>query len=153
MKIYIHILSILLISTALLCGGCHKQDSSPEQKRYQRIAQEAFRGEERTSPAGHRLFCMVITQELEPGYELITETMSEGLIITNTYVTTQMCIYVSREEEPDERSPARPLYFESSIIPLSDPKSRIKIWEGTNIRSLVTKEPSGKIVELGATSF
>ena len=72
-----------------------------------------------------------------------------------TYVTTQRCIIVSREEVPDRPDPApgQPYYFEVSSIPLSAPKSRTQIWAKANNRSLVITDPSGKKIEFGGIQF
>ena len=147
------ILSALIALTLIMCGGCRRDDTTPEQRRFQRIAQDAFRNTGRESPTGRHLYCVVITHELEAGCELVAEVMTGDQINALTYMTTQRCVFASREEEPDRHSPDHPLYFESSVIPLSSPESRIKIWEGTNFRSLVIKDPSGKRMEYGAVSF
>ena len=96
---------------------------------------------------------MILTHEFIPGYTFTAETTTDGQLNTLIYVTTQRCALATREEEPDRHTSALPLYFEAYVIPVSDPDSPTKIWEGTNIRSIVIKDPAGMEMKPGATSF
>ena len=132
-------------------GGCRRDDATPEQRRFQRIAQEALPG--RISPAGNPLFHLVATTELESGSKLVATAFIDLQTNTLTYVTTQRCTYASREEAPNRHSPGRPLYFDLTIIPLSNSESPLRIWEGTTIRSVDVFDPAGNQIIPSLISF
>ena len=146
------ILPIAILALALLmCGGCRQDDATPEQRRFQHIAQKAL--PDRISPAGNPLFHLVATTELEAGSKLVATDYIDLQTNTLTYVTTQRCIYATREEAPDRHSPSRPLYFDLTIIPLSDSESPFRIWEGTTISSVEVFDPDGNPIKPSHISF
>ena len=145
------ILIALLAFSLFMCGGCRRDDTTPEQRRFQRIAQKAL--PDRISPAGYPLFHLVATTELEAGSKLVATDYVDLQTNTLTYVTTQRCTYATREEAPDRHSPSRPLYFDLTIIPLSDSESPFRIWEGTTIRSVEVFDPDGNHIKPSHISF
>ena len=147
----IKILIAFLALALLMCGGCRRDDTTPEQRRFQRIAQKAL--PDRISPAGNPLFHLVATTELEAGSKLVATDYVDLQTNALTYVITQRCTYASREETPDRHSPGRPLYFDLTIIPLSNPESQFRIWEGTTIRSVEIFDPAGNLINPSYTSF
>ena len=150
-KMNVKILFAFLALALLMYGGCRREDTTPEQRRFQHIAQKAL--PDRISPAGNPLFHLVAMTELEAGSKLVATDYIDLQTNTLIYVTTQRCTYASREETPDRHSPGRPLYFDLTIIPLSNSESPFRIWEGTTIKSFEVFDPTGNQIKPSLISF